>query len=115
MNKLVNLTPHNIVVFNEKTEEEVTIQPSGIVARVSTKNVPYDEVYGYGITIYRQEFGEIEGLPEPEDGTVYIVSTIVRQAAKEQGRQDVISPDTSPNGVIRNEKGEIVAVKHFVY
>ena len=30
--------------------------------------------------------GEIENLPEPEEGTIYIVSAMVLAAAKEKGR-----------------------------
>ena len=31
-------------------------------------------------------YGEIENLPEPEEGTIYIVSAMVLAAAKEKGR-----------------------------
>ena len=33
-------------------------------------------------------YGEIENLPEPEGGTIYIVSALVLAAAKEKGRTD---------------------------
>jgi len=61
-----------------------------------------------------QTYGEIEGLPDPQPGVVYIVSMVVRQAAQAQGRTDVVSPDTSPQGAIRDEQGRIIAVRGFV-
>jgi len=42
---------------------------------------------------------------------VYIVSSLVAQAVK--GRQDVVAPDTSPSGVVRDEQGRIIGVKRF--
>ena len=37
-------------------------------------------------------YGKIENLPEPEEGTIYIVSAMVLAAAKEKGRTDVVHP-----------------------
>ena len=115
--RLVNLTPHKVVVRTENGD--VVYEPSGQVARVSTSEqylmeVPDSKGNYVGVYLYEQTFGDIEGLPEPEEGVLYIVSLPVREAAKEKGRTDVISPDTSPAGVIRDEQGRIVAVKRFV-
>jgi hypothetical protein len=41
----------------------------------------------------------------------FIVSTLVAQTLK--GRADVIAPDTSPSGVVRDDKGNIIGVKRF--
>lgn len=108
--KIINLTPHAITVRLESGDR--VFEPSGQVARVATTATPAGEVDG--IPVVNQTFGEIEGLPVPEPNTVFIVSSIVLAAAKEAGRTDVIAPDTSPQGVIRDEQGRIVAVKRFV-
>jgi len=107
--KLVNLTPHDVVVRLENSEEKV--YPSEGNARVSTRS----EVVGMvdGIDIVAQSYGDIDGLPAPQDGVLYIVSLVVRMAAQQQGRDDVISPDTSPEGAIRDDAGRIVAVRRF--
>jgi len=57
-------------------------------------------------------FGDIVDLPAPQNDTVYVVSAIVLSAAKEQGRTDVVAPDTS--NAVRNDAGHIVSVPGFV-
>lgn len=108
--KLINLTPHDVVIRLEEGREK--IYPSEGNARVST----FSEVVGNvdGIEVVKQSYGEIEGLPKPKEGVLYIVSLVVRMAAQAQGRDDVISPDTSPQGAIRDGEGRIVAVRRFV-
>ena len=109
--KIINLTPHEITVRLE-TGEEITFPASGEVARVKTVSEDAGEVAG--VPVVTQSYDEIQGLPEPEEGTLYLVSLVVRQAAREQGRTDIISPDTSPQGAIRDEQGRITAVRRFV-
>lgn len=106
--KVVNLTPHDIVVRTDAGDR--VFPASGEVARVSTTHVPMGDVDG--VPVFAQEFGDIEGLPAPQDGTIYIVSAIVLAAAKDAGRTDVVAPDTSR--AFRDEAGRIVAVPGFV-
>lgn len=108
MTKLVNLTPHAIVVRNGETE--VSFPPAGTVARVASKMEEVGSIEG--IPVKSQVFGKVEGLPAPEEGTVYIVSALVLSRAKECGRTDVVAPNTTEG--YRNEKGQIVAVPGFV-
>lgn len=108
MMKFVNLTPHEIVVKYDG--ETLKIPPSGTIARVKTVMRELPRING--IPVRKTEYGEIEGLPEPEAGTVYIVSILVLQALKGT-RGDVVAPDTTPSGAIRDESGRIVAVKGF--
>ena len=60
-NKFINLTPHTITL-NNGTE----YHPSGKVARVANKFSNF--CCGISTVFY----GEIENLPEPEEGTIYI-------------------------------------------
>lgn len=108
---IINLTPHDITVRLEDGTEK-TFPASGKIARVSTTSKVVGEADG--IPIAAQSFEDIEGLPKPQEGTIYLVSMVVRQAAQAEGRTDVISPDTSPEGAIRDDKGRIVAVRRFV-
>jgi len=105
--RLVNLTPHEIRVV--KDDCEVIIPPSGGVARVKTEQVEVGSIDG--IPVVKTEFGEVEGLPDPEPNTIYIVSSIVAQAVAGE-REDVVAPDTGPTA-IRDENGRIVAVRRF--
>ena len=105
--EIINLTPHDIVV---RTAEGDTIFPkSGEVARVSTASKDAGSVNG--ITVVKTVFGAVEGIPEQEGDTVYIVSAMVLSALAGT-RGDVVAPDTG-NTAVRNEKGQIVAVTRF--
>lgn len=114
MTKFVNLTPHEVNVYSQDGKKLIlSIPPSGKVARVS---VTYKTVKNInGIPVNRVEYGEIVDLPEPEKDTIYIVSVVVLMALKSKGinRSDVLSPDTNPHSVIRDEKGQIIGVKAF--
>ena len=104
MNKpvvFINYTPHPIVLNNG-----VNYPPSGNVARVSSSHSQFDE---NGIASL--SFGEVEGLPEPQEGVYLIVSAMVAQAAK---RSDVVSPATGHPAVVRDQKGQIASVPGFV-
>ncbi|BBW98988.1 hypothetical protein [Geobacillus subterraneus] len=111
--KLVNLTPHTVNVVGAEDKAVLSVSPSGNVARVTTKQVVIGSVAG--VDVVRTEFGAVEGLPEPQDGVVYVVSTLVLQALKANGvaRSDVVSPDTSPASVVRNADGQVVGVRRF--
>ena len=108
---IINLTPH-IVKLNSGKE----FPPSGMVARVSAKfsNVTSPELLREEIYVYRVEYGEIEGLPEPEEGKLYIVSAMVLEAGKRIGRNDLLAPATGHPETVRNEQGQIVSVPGFV-
>lgn len=97
-----NLTPHAINIVDSEGRNIKTIEPSGL-ARVAAVTVAIGEVDGIPLT--RTEFGEVEGLPEPEDGTVFIVSALVKQRVP--NRHDVVIP----NELVRNEKGVIIGCK----
>jgi len=101
MAQFVNLTPHAINLNDGRV-----FPPSGVVARVSSTHTPFDENGVASLT-----FGEVQGLPEPQDGVLLIVSALVASAAK---RPDVVSPASGHPEVVRNEKGHIVSVPGFV-
>jgi len=108
--KFVNLTPHAIII---RKDGELHIPPSGEVARVTVKSKEVAEIEN--IPVVEQRYGEIQGLPKPQESTVYIVPTIVLLALKAKNikRDDVVAPDTSPASAIRNEAGQIIAVRRF--
>lgn len=113
--RFVNLTPHPITLREERQDGtllDLTIPPSGTVARVS---VTYETVdVPYALPTLRRSFGEVEGVPEPETDTYYIVSSLVLEALRGSGRTDVLAPDTGPESAIRDDEGRIVAVRRFI-
>ena len=100
---LVNLTPHAISFIAEDGSVVRTIDPSGTLARVSTHTVTIGEVDGLPVTA--TEFGEVEGLPEPQEGTAYIVSSLVAQRVTD--RVDVFIPNES----VRDDNGRIIGCR----
>lgn len=108
-----NLTPHSITILN-KNGEKITIEPSGIVARVSVSEeiafvCPYT-----GLDVIKREFTSVENIPSEEG--VYIVSALVLEAIKKNNKKNnsyFYAPDTG-NTAIRNEAGQIIAVTRLV-
>ena len=104
MKKLVNLTPH-AVTLNDGT----VFPPSGVIARVSNSYTEFDEDH-----IGQVVFGEIMNLPDPEEGTLYIVSGLMAAAAAKKGRTDLVSPATGHPATVRDDQGRIVSVPGLV-
>lgn len=110
-NHFVNLTPHAIVLNDGRM-----FQPSGVVARVGAT---FSE---FVMDIAHQVFDEIVGIPEDTpQGTMFIVSALVLQAAKEEvarGERErignLVAPATGHPDCVRNDKGHIVSVPGFV-
>ena len=124
--KIKNLTPHEICIFTAsqcdaqkkgnyttlilKAGEKpvLTIEPEKEIARVASKTIYTDPVEFNGVYITQSKvvFGEVEGLPNLEEDTLYIVSAITVNALKSQGK------DTKQlrlvSETVRNEQGQIV-------
>lgn len=97
-----------MTLIKEDGSKEV-FEPSGIVPRLSTKTEPAGKIGE--IPVVRNTMGRPENVPEPKEGTAYIVSFLVASALPE--RDDLIAPDTTPDSVVRDENGRIVGVKRF--
>lgn len=100
--KYVNLTAHTI---NEVTSG-MSIPTSGRVCRVKATTVKIKE--HVGIPLYSTEFGEVEGLPEPVTGVMYIVSALALNAI-DSSRTDCVAP----GNLQRNENGQPVGCVGF--
>ena len=104
--KFINCTPHE-VVLNDGT----TFAPSGVCPRISSGYTEPDE---NGIAT--PTFGAVEGLPAPQEGTLYIVSGMVLSAVKD--RDDLVAPATSHPKSVRfsdgPHKGQVQSVFCFV-
>ncbi|MED4172576.1 hypothetical protein P4631_09025 [Halalkalibacterium halodurans] len=106
---VVNLTPHDVNVYDDDDNVIATYPATGQTARVETKTETVGEING--VPVVTQTYGEITGLPDRKPNTVYLVSLVVRMAT---GRDDLLSPDTSPQGAVRNEHGQIIGTRGFV-
>ncbi len=102
--KLVNMTPHALNLFDETGANQiVTLAPSGQIARVAVKNEKIGEAAG--VPLYAAVYGAVEGLLEPEEGTIYVVSLLVRQALPD--RKDL----ASPGELLRDAEGKPIGAK----
>ena len=106
--QIINLTPHTVVVAADFNSNRVEFPSEGI-ARVTTSATKIDTVNG--IEIVATTYGEVEGLPEPETGVVYLVSMVVGNVPAIKLRPDVLCPDTSPQAAVRYPNGYIVGGK----
>ena len=98
---LINMTPHPLnIIIDDVT---LTLDPSGTVPRVASDNV----VVGPGIVTTK--LGDVDGLPDPVPGKLLVVSALVRMALPD--RDDLVGPDTSPQGAVRDADGRIIGVK----
>jgi hypothetical protein len=112
--KLINLTPHEVVVYDQTGQNIVLrIPPSGKVARVSVSTETVGEING--VAVRKTTYGDIQDLPDPQPGVIYVVSTLVLIALKDKGiiRTDIVSPDTNPDSALRDTSGKIIGVKYF--
>jgi hypothetical protein len=113
MTNLVNLTPHSITLYNSQGIKE--IEPSGQLARVRYQSAAVGELEG--AVVFRAEYEEVSGLPDPEPDTVFIVSSMILSAlkARNEPRRDLVAPATGPNdGAIRDPRGRIVGITKWV-
>lgn len=102
MKKMINLTPHTII-FVDSNNQFITSVPSSGIARAVQKRVPIGTVNG--ITVNKTEYGAVEGLPDPEYGTIYIVSVLTAQAAPH--RNDLYIVDDT----VRDDQGRIIGCR----
>lgn len=99
---IVNLCPHilNIVGVDGCV---VNVAPSGQIARVSTTRASTGTFAG--VELFETAFGEVTGLPDPVEGTIFVVSGLVAGAVK--NRPDVFSPGE----LVRGPDGQPIGCK----
>jgi len=104
---MINLTPH-VITLRLPDGQDVTLPPSGTVARVSM----LEKVVGTvaGLPLIRRCPGPVIGLPDG-DGPCIVSSMVL--AALPAGTPGVYAPDTGPTA-IRDERGLVVAVTRLV-
>jgi len=100
--KIINLTPHPIIIIKENGEK-IILEKCNNPARCDSFRVKVCEING--ISVNKVCFGQIYNLPEKRENTIYIVSRIIAEAAKD--RDDLYIVDET----IRDENGNIIGCK----
>lgn len=104
MSKILNLTPHPIVLL--RGDEKRVIESAGQVRLAAvTVGAGSIETPDGVVALTKTVFGEPKGLPAPEEDTYYIVSQLIKSALPE--REDLLVPAE----VVRDETGNITGCK----
>jgi hypothetical protein len=107
---LVNLTPHPITIYRNRSIEdgpEEVIPPSGTVVRVATIELGTNSSPNSGQSYELVEYGHAHDLPRPQPNTDYIVSLVVALAVR--GRSDLLAPYLE----VRNEAGTMIGCRYL--
>jgi hypothetical protein len=99
--KFVNLIGHDVTISGH-----ATLPKCDNPCYVETQQMIIGKLAG--VPIAKTEFMKIMNLPDPEDGTYYIVSRIAMDYVPFK-REDVFCVDTGPTA-IRDENGQVIAV-----
>ena len=112
---IINLTPHAIGVIDGVDGVTVhTIEPSGQVARVSTRAVPQGTLGlpgGVVLPVVSTFYGDVTGIPAV-GGEKFLVSSLVLDRLPIEYRGQAFAPDTGPTA-LRNDAGQVIAVRQF--
>lgn len=104
--RMINLTPHPVVIY--AGEEAVINQgPDGPMARCieAREDAGTVEIAGHQVPVSEVDFEEVENLPEPEEGVVYVVSRATAEARPD--RRDLYYPDIQ----VRDDAGRIIGCR----
>ena len=100
---ILNCTPHTINFVNNAGEVVRSIEPSGILPRVSSTIEVVGEIDG--IPDESTSYGEVVDLPEKQDGVILVVSAMV--ASRLPDRDDLRIPGRQ----VRNDRGQIIGCR----
>jgi len=115
-----NHTPHSIVLYNKDNVIAYTFPPSSPILRLMEKTPPEAQMLMGDINITVSPPPEYACLSHVVSGDI-LVSQLVAQYLVDHPEwrkfydiRSVYSPDTGPNGAVRNLKGEIVGTRRLI-
>ena len=125
MNSIINLTPHDVVVYDSKGETVLHVfRACGDVARVNSAPQHYVKTIVSSVPVFEaQTFTDIQwpksvlSDQQNELEGVLVSMPVGQQCANNSDESvsfSVYGPDTSPEGVVRNESGQIIGTKRLV-
>lgn len=100
---ILNCTPHSLCFVNDAGEVIRTVEPSGILPRVSSAITVVGNIDGIPDEV--TSYGEVVGLPEKQDDTILVVSAMV--AARLPDRSDIRIPGRQ----VRDDQGRIIGCR----
>lgn len=106
--KILNLTGHLVQIETKINGEKVVVplQPDGPEVRVGLNRT---STYMDGLLVEDLREGDITGLPDFEEGTIIIVSSLCAEYAnKKLNRLDVMAPATGRRMSYKDKNGNLV-------
>lgn len=104
--RIVNLTPHEINILDNKGELLMSIPPEGKVARIKANTVQTVKITtDPPIPLSETVFGKPVNVPNPTHNTIFVVSRMIVAALPD--RVDLLFP----NEIVRNDKGHVIGCK----
>jgi hypothetical protein len=97
----INTTPHDVNMND------------GRVFQKNPCTVRCEMFYENDAEIIPTKLGDVVGLPEPVEGTTYIVSLPTLLMLRGT-RKDCVAPATDHASCVKNDKGHVVGVSHFI-
>ena len=110
MARIINLTPHNVLVVTEDGRK-IEFPPEGVVARAAQVTRPDGTLEG--VPMARVSYGKPEGLPAPERDVYLIVSALTISAAREAGRST--SDLLTVADPVRDAEGRVIGCRYLAY
>ena len=104
---LVNLTPHPVNIILDGQDPIVIPPAGGVTPRVTSTSITVAP--GFNTTV----MGDVTDLPDKVDGVLLIVGALVRSTCPD--RDDLVGPDTSPTGAVRDAAGMIIGARGFQF
>ncbi len=102
--KLINLTTHPVVLVDDEDKVLYEIPSDVKSGKFELPRIRTEKTFvGYinGIRVTTTNFVEVENIPQPKKGTIYIVSMLVASSANE--REDLFAPDE----LVYDTKGKV--------
>lgn len=108
---LKNLTDREIILVDDRGEILERIYPEPQAANVNIVEHVFEYIDGFPVVNY--EYKNVSQMPQPQKNVVFIVKYAVLKALN-NARKDVVAPDTSPSGVLRDRySGKVLGVRKF--
>ena len=106
MTTLANYTPHTALTYRPEGGEVVVLPQLGS-ARCAEEYLPAGKFHDGDLPLTLMRYGEVTGLPDPQPGTVFVVSQLVVNALPE--RTDL----AFPAGLVRDGEGTIIGFRYL--
>ena len=100
--RVINLTPHSINLYYQGKHIMSVPSVGKVRCNVITNTTGSVNIENIPIPIVKSTFGDVNGLPDPQQDTIFIVSRVVAEAVPH--RNDVFYP----NDLVRDENGRVI-------